>query len=98
MFIGTQTLGVPTSSGTYFLLLIGVFIGTQTLGVPTSSLTRPSIQAQLDLHVLQMCAFTRQASGRSVPVVPQGGTGTGVTSNHDKEAHKGSDSVFYSLI
>ena len=24
--------------------------------------------------------------------------GTGVTSNHDNEAHRGSDSVFYSLI
>jgi hypothetical protein len=33
--------------------LIGVFIGTQTFIVPTSSSTRPSGQAELDVHVQQ---------------------------------------------
>ncbi len=52
---------------TYFLWLIGVFIGAQTLGVPASSLTRPSVQAELDLHVL-VC-LTRQARCK-LSVVP----------------------------
>ena len=51
------------------------------------------------LPILSLRTYSRRVS-RQGPAGPHsiGTGGTGVTSNHDNDAHRGSDSVFYSLI